>query len=375
MKKKVVHIAQSSVGGVPEYLYTLLNNIDTQKYDNILILSEEYKNQIEKFNKVSSKIYFVPMVREISFKNDVSAIMKVNKIIHNVKPDIVYLHSSKAGAIGRIAMLFNRKIKVIYNAHGWYFNAEISEKKRKVISLIEKILATKTNMIINISKDEYNSAIERKIAKPNKMCIIENGIDFRKFENIDKYRKTTREKYNIKDDEIVIGVVGRIEEQKDPITFIKAAKIVNEKVPNTKFMYIGAGSLENDVKLFAKENNLENNVIITGWTNNVERYIPALDIAVLPSKWEGFGLAIIEYMACKKPIIASKVGGIEDIINDEKKGFLITPQDYNTLSKYIIKYIEDKELVNKIIDFNYKYAIDKYNIKSEIEKTEKIFDM
>jgi len=373
LKKKIVHIAQSP-GGVAEYLYLLLANMNTQKYDNILILSEEYKPQINRFEKIASKIYFVPMTREISIKQDMNAIIKIHKIIKKLKPDIIYMHSSKAGGIGRIATLFNRKIKIIYNAHGWYFNAKISEKKRKMYALIERMLAIKTDIIINISKSEYESAIKNKIAKPSKMCIIENGIDLKKFSDTEKCRKEIREKYDIKDDEIVIGVVGRIAEQKDPMTFIKAAKIVHNKIPNTKFMYIGAGNLEEDVKNFAKENNLEKDVMITGWVNNSEKYIPALDIAVLPSKWEGFGLVILEYMACKKPIIASNLGGISDIMNCSENGFLIESEDYQELSDDIIQYIENENLIRKVTKYNEEYVKKNYSIEIEVQKIEKIFD-
>ena len=104
------------------------------------------------------------MIREINMKSDLKAIKEVRKIIKKEKPDIVYLHSSKAGAIGRIALMFSKKIKIFYNAHGWYFNAQISKKKKIVFRIIEKILAIKTDKIINISKSEYDSAIKYKIA-------------------------------------------------------------------------------------------------------------------------------------------------------------------------------------------------------------------
>ena len=100
-------------------------------------------------------------------------------------------------------------------------------------------------------------------------------------------------------------------------------------------MYVGSGELEEEVKQYAKQSDLLDKIIITGWVNDVEKYIPAFDIAVLPSKWEGFGLAIVEYMVCNKPIIASNVGGITDIIISEKNGLLFEVGDYEELSKKI----------------------------------------
>lgn len=166
---------------------------------------------------------------------------------------------------------------------------------------------------------------------------------------------------------------GRLSEQKDPITTIKAFKNVNEKYSNTKLIYVGSGELDNDVKEYAKENNILDKVIITGWVNDVEKYIPTFDIALLPSKWEGFGLVLIEYMACDKPIIASKIGGIQNIINDRENGLLFETEDYKQLCDSVVELIEDSTLKNNIINNN-KIRRQKYNVQNEVNKTKNIFD-
>ena len=370
-KKTIVHIAQSA-GGVAEYLYMFLKNFKGKEYENILIASQDYENQLDRFKPYTSNIYIVHMVREIEPKNDIKAILKVRKVLKQIKPDIVYLHSSKAGAIGRIALAFNFKTKILYNAHGWYFNAQISEKKKKIFAVIEKILAIKTDKIINISKSEYESALKYKIAPEKKMCIIENGIDFTKFENNDKYREETRKKYHIADNEIVIGVVGRLTEQKDPITMIKAFELVHKENKNTRLMYVGSGELEENVKQYAKEKNILDKVIITGWVDNVEKDIPAFDIAVLPSKWEGFGLVLIEYMACNKPIIATNVGGIRDIIHHLNNGILFQPNNIEELYKGILKFINDNILRERIVKNN-RLIKNKYDVKNVVKRHKELF--
>lgn len=371
-KKKIVHIAQSA-GGVAEYLYLFLSNFNDENYENVLIVSQDYEEQIEKFKKYTSKIHIVPMVRDIKLKNDIKSTFAIKKILKEEKPDIVYLHSSKAGAIGRLALFFSRKTKILYNAHGWYFNATIGSKKKKIFALIEKILALRTDRIINISKSEYNSAIEYKVAPEKKMCVIENGIDFAKFKDSEKYRDNTRNKYNIKEDELVIGVVGRLSEQKDPMTMIKAFEQVHKENKKAKLMYVGSGELEEDVLKYAKEHSILENVIITGWIKDVEKYIPAFDIAVLPSKWEGFGLVLIEYMACNKPIVGSNLGGIADIIKDNENGLLFEVENYKELAEKILYLINNMNEVTKIINNNKTYK-DKYNIKTLIEKHRKVFE-
>ena len=131
-KKTIVYIAQPTHGGAIEYLYMFLKNIDKSKYNNILILSEDYNGKIERFSSLVDSIYFLPMSREIKIKNVKSSVIKLRKILKKIKPDIIYMHSSMAGAVGRITNIFNFKVKLLYNAHGWYFNAKISKKKQKM---------------------------------------------------------------------------------------------------------------------------------------------------------------------------------------------------------------------------------------------------
>lgn len=371
-KKKIVYIAQSA-GGVAEYLYMFLKNIKNEYYENILIVSQDYKKQLERFKPYTTNIYIVPMIREVKLKEDIGAIIKIKKLLKQIKPDVTYLHSSKAGAIGRIALAFNFKTKILYNAHGWYFNAQISNKKKKMYALIEKILAIKTDKIINISKNEYESALKNKIASPKKMCIIENGIDFTKFVDCERRRIETRKKYNIKENDIVIGVVGRISEQKDPITSTKAFNSIHNKFSNTKMMFVGDGDLRQKITEYARQNNTENDIIITSWVENVETYIPAFDIAILPSKWEGFGLALIEYMACHKPIVASNIGGITNIIKNNENGFLIEPGNIDDLTNKIEELINNKKIQKKFIKNN-DNTMKKYDIKNVVKKHEELFD-
>lgn len=367
---KVVHILQSA-GGVAEYLKCFLKYIDTKKFENVIIASNDYINQKEVEDKCD-KIFYVNMIRDISVCKDIHAIIKIRRIIKQEKPDIVYLHSSKAGALGRLATYFNKKVKIIYNAHGWYFNAEIGKFKKKVFELIERILAYRTDRIIAISKSEYESAIEKRICNKEKIVLIENGIDIAKYANYDKYREITRKKYSIKENDIIIGIVGRLSEQKDPISSIKAAVELIKENSSIYFMFIGSGELEDKVLQIAKENGIDSNIIITGWVNNVSEYIAAFDIALLPSKWEGFGLAILEYMICKKPIITTNVGGISNILVKEN-AFWIEKEKPDDIVNQVKKIINEKQNISNMLNDNYNECRNKYSIKRVVLQTENVF--
>ena len=371
-KKRIMHIAQSA-GGVAEYIYTLLKCMNNEKYENILICSNEYKN-INKMTELNIEKYYVDMVRNIDIKKDFKAIRRIRQIVKKLKPDIIYLHSSKAGGLGRLA-ISKRKAKIIYNAHGWYFNAQISKKKRKIYTLIEKILAINTDKIINISKSEYESAINKKIANKNKMQIIDNAIDFEKFNNKEEDRIKIRAKYEISNDSVVIGIVGRLAEQKDPFTTLNVFKDLNQKYNNLYCMFIGDGELKEKVINYSIKEKINEKVIITNWTENVEKYLSAIDIAMLPSKWEGFGLAILEYIAAKKPIVASNVGGISNILENATFSKLIEIGDVKAYTNAIEEIINNYDEYRKKIEEEYESFKEKYSIQNFEKKHENLFDV
>lgn len=368
---KVVHIVQSA-GGVANYLKDFLKYINKSKYENIVIASKDYKEK-EDIIQRCNKIFFLDMVREIKIKKDMLAIKEIRQIIKKEQPDIVYLHSSKAGALGRIALLFDRKIKIVYNAHGWYFNADIG-KKKIIYQIIEKILAYRADKIIAISKSEYDSALEKNICKENKICLIENGIDIEAYKDYEKYKENMKKHYKLEEDSIVVGIVGRISEQKDPMTSIKAATQIIKQNRKIYFMFVGDGELKEKILQFAKEQKVDSNIIITGWVKEVKTYISMFDIALLPSKWEGFGLAILEYMICKKPIIATNIGGIANILNKHNSAFFIKKGNEKDIVEHIKYIINNPKKVEKIVEQNYEDCKNRFSIKTEVKKHEKLFE-
>lgn len=359
MKKKIIHICQASIGGTVEYLRLFIDNIDTNKYENILICPSDGNMKKKLENKVD-RLYIVEMCREINLYRDLKNILDIRKILKTENADIIYLHSSKAGALGRIANL-NLKGRIFYNPHGWSFTINCSKNKKKFYALLEKILYPFCEKIINISKDEYIQALKFGLSD-KKMCIIENGIDILKYRNNDKI--------NFKD-RYVVGFVGRLSEQKNPLLLIGIAEEIIEEIPNILFYIVGDGNLRRQLEEQISTKQLENYFYFRGWSEAVEEDIRNFDIALMISKWEGFGLVVCEYMAAKKIVIGIPVGGVKDIIIDGVTGFLVN--DYNV--KEICKKIKEikNQQMNQIKESAYLYVKNQYSIKKVIENHNNIF--
>lgn len=305
-KIRILHIAQAA-GGVDRYIRMLLKYLDKEKFENILVCSqdfreEDYKNLVDFFEQVK-------MDRAIG-SNDLKAIGEVRRLIKRYNPDIVYAHSSKAGAIARVADI-GLKNHCLYNPHGWAFNMRCSAKKKDL---------------------------------------------------------------NIPEDAFVVGMVGRISPQKAPDIFIKMAKHVKDKVSNAHFIIVGNGDQEAEIKKYAKDNDFLDSLHITGWVDNPMSYVELFDVACLLSRWEGFGLVLPEYMMARKPIVASRVDAIPNIICDGENGLLVEMDDVVGASTAVLKLYLNNNLKSKLIDEGLKTVYKKFDVQRMTRETEKLFE-
>ena len=350
---RVLHVAEAA-GGVERYLETLFK-YSKDKVENILVCSQNY--DYEKFKKLADRIIVLKMAHDIEPSSDIKVERTLRRIIKQLKPDIVYAHSSKAGAFARIADLGLNNM-VIYNPHGWAFNMQQSAKKKEMYKLVEKISAHFCDKIVCISDAEKESALREKICKPSKLQVIYNGIDL---EEIKKTVPMSRAQLGIPEDAFVVGMVGRLSKQKAPDTFVKAAKLIKEKIPNAFFLMVGDGELRDQVESLINQYDLGSSFLITGWVDNPTAYMKIMDVGMLLSRWEGFGLVLPEYMACGVPIVATNVDAIPNIIKDSVNGMLVNEDDYYEAANKVIfvhKHVEVKQhlinAANECIMNNYR---------------------
>ena len=366
-KIRILHVAQAA-GGVDRYLQTLLRYIDHEKFENIVVLSSDYNEKNYRDNVLAYEE--LAMQREIN-REDLTATIELRKIIKKYRPDIVYAHSSKAGAITRIADI-GLKNKCIYNPHGWAFNMRCTGKKRKVYATIEKLAAHFCQKIICISTYEKESALAKGICKEKKIQVIFNGIDIEEYER-HSYISYTRDSLGIPEGAFVVGMVGRLSPQKAPDVFIRVAKKIKESIPNAFFILVGSGEQESEIINYAKENDLLQHLLITGWVDNPMSYVELFDVAMLLSRWEGFGLVLPEYMIAKKPIVASRVDAIPDIIADHKNGILVKPDDIESPYHAVMELQRNATLRNRLIENAYSDVHARFDVKRVAKEHEDLF--
>lgn len=367
-KIKLLHIAQSA-GGVDRYLRMLLKYLDRSKVENMVVLSQDFRK--EDYEGLADDYVTVEMQRAIGIQ-DLRAISEIRVQIKKYSPDIVYAHSSKAGAIARVANMGLRG-KCIYNPHGWAFNMRCSDKKRMMYTAIEKLAAPFCDKIICISDAEKQSALEKKICKEDKLQVIFNGVDIEAYEN-GEHGKVKRADLNIPEDAFVVGMVGRISPQKAPDVFVMMAKLIKDKVPDAHFIIVGNGNQEAEVRKYAEDNGFVDSLHITGWVDDPMSYVELFDVACLLSRWEGFGLALPEYMMAGKPIVASRVDAIPNLIKNGENGLLVEVDDAGGASEAVLRIYQESELRDKLVSHGYEDVHKRFNARRVAEEHEALFE-
>lgn len=370
-KIKILHIALSYGGGVEIYIRSLIKYINKDKYENVLICMPQFK--MYKLPECISEIYTMDVKREISPFEDLAAIIKTRKIIKAEKPDVIYCHSSMGGAVGRLAALGTKAV-VMYNPHGWAFDIKLSFIKKNFYLFLEKMFAVITDRIICISNHEKNIALKNKITENRKLNVIMNGIDIDGINFDDNSQKNLLNSLGISDNACVIGCVARIDEQKGYDTFVKVAAEIKKTVKNVVFLWVGEGSKRKEFVELIDQYGLKNDVFITGWVDNVHKYIELFDVGVLFSKWEGFGLSVVELMVHGMPIVVSNVGGIPELIHNNKNGILVESENCEEISKVVINIINDVNTAKTYGENARKDAYEKFNVKRMVKETENIID-
>lgn len=368
-KIKIMHIVQSP-GGVARYLSMYLKYSDKNRFEDILICSLDYK--MEKMESLVEHIEYLSMGRQISIINDAKGIWAIRKFIKKYMPDVIYAHSSKAGALGRLADVGFKNI-VLYNPHGWAFNMnDISAIKKKVYALIEKVLSYKTDMIIAISAWEKESAAKYKICCSDKIHIIPSGVDVCLYDEKQGRYDLNRSKLNIPVDAYVIGMVGRISYGKGPDLFVKAAALIKNKIPNAFFVIVGEGEERSSIENLLSEMGLKEDFLITGWVSNPMEYIQLFDQAMLLTRWEGFGLVLTEYMLAEKPIITTRVGAVPDLMQHGKNGVMIDVGDIEGIVEASYKLYTDNEYRQTLVSNGRLTVRNRYDVRCTVKEHERL---
>ncbi len=347
----------------------LCSKLNRQKFETIMVygkggrLVKEFENigvKIEKFVTISKfdlyeALYLYHMI-------------KVNKI------DIVQTHGLRFDFFGGIAaMLAN--VPHIITRHVAISQHLISNFRKKLYVFFDNIAIKFATKVVTVSKTVGNDLIVNQGIVRSKIVTILNGVDLERFCKDNSTRSAMREELGADDKKQIVGMIAQLSYWKGIPYFLKAIPAILRKCPNTRFLIVGDGPERENLEIMAKREGISSYVIFAGFRsrNDIPEIISAIDISVLSSLREGLPLALLESMAMSKPVVATDVGGVSEIVQDEKTGFLIPPRDSDALSDAIIKLLKDKEKANKFGRAGRKYVEQSFSLELMIKKYENLY--
>lgn len=378
-------IARLNVGGPAKHVVWLTSGLEDAGYRSLLVAGTvpEGEEDMSYFADQAGvrPLYIPEMSREISLKDAVTT-WKLFRLLLRERPDIVHTHTAKAGTVGRVAGFLYRWLtpgvfigrpracKFVHTYHGHVFHSYYGRARTGVFLAIERLLARLVTDRIVVVSEQQKAEINQTfgVGTAAQIRVIRLGLDLNLFAHYANRRALFRKQLGIDDETVLVGIVGRLTEIKNHEMFLESAARVD--LENVRFVVIGDGALRASLEQQSRALGIERKVIFAGGRKDPENFYPALDIVALTSRNEGTPLTLIEAMANARPVIATSVGGVVDLLGNVieenlykvcERGISVRPYDVDAFAAGLGALIKDKNLQSELgrrgfefVDRNYR---------------------
>ena len=387
---RIIRVFNRLIVGGPVLNVAYLTKYLSPEFETLLVVGEKdaHEKSAEPMVKELGINYItVPqMGRSINPASDFIAYKEIKKIISDYKPDIVHTHAAKPGALGRLAAAALDVPVIVHTYHGHVFHSYFNSLKTAFFINTERYLGRKSDAIIAISEQQKKElAQDFKIAPEEKFRIVPLGFNLDKFrEDQPTKRQKFRAEFGLADDEIAIGIIGRLVPVKNHYLFLKGiTHVLRHTTKKVKAFIVGDGETRSDLENVAREVGIpfttENDahhphpLVFTSWRSDVDVINAGLDIITLTSFNEGTPVSLIEAQAANKPIVSTRVGGIQDIVIECQTALLADVQDAAAFSEHLLHVVEDEALRQKLGANSSQQVMQRFSYQRLIKDTAALY--
>lgn len=355
-------IGQLSRHGAERQLYELLSGINREKFSPILITLSQGGYWANEIRKLSIDVVELRREKHLEFNR----LFKLIKLLKAIKPDIVHTSAYSANNYGRIAAIFTRVPVIISSERN---SVDVGTYKTRNQIFIDKLLSAFTQGIICNSYNASEALVKKYSFNKRKVFTVHNGIKF--VDIFNKINVNNQRKVSNK----VVGTVARLYPQKNYKLFFDVAKIILDEYgeKNINFKIVGDGPLKDELIEYSEKIGIQNNVIFEGESDDIPNKLKGFDIFLMTSLYEGLSNAIMEAMLAGLPIVATDVGGNNEMIIDGETGFLCSLNDTNVLAKRVIGLINDEDKAKRMGENGKKRILNEFSIEKMMRETEDIY--
>ena len=345
-------ITRLDIGGSSDVAIAIAERFKNDDYECILMYGQtsDPDGSISKYieNKKITGVNIKSLVRELNPVKDVVVFFKIYRYIKANKFDIVHTHSSKAGILGRWAAYFAGVKHIIHMPHGHVFYGYYGRFVSRMFVAAEKITALITDKIVAITPKGIKDHLDYKIAPEQKFVAVYPGVNVRNYINLNASAAEKKKELGIEEGSYIVGTVTRLEKVKNNAMLIKAFAIAAEKNPKAVLIVAGDGSEKEMLLKLAGELGVKERIKFLGFRKDIPELMNIFDVFALASLNEGFGKVFIQAGALVKPVVATRVGGVESVVLDGRTGLLVEPGDYKAFGGRILEVMESRDLADTL---------------------------
>jgi glycosyltransferase involved in cell wall biosynthesis len=371
MKKLLFLITQSEWGGAQKYVFDLATHL-RDEYDVSVACGGKSGELIQRLNREGMRIILIRSIRRrVNPFWDMLAWNEIFGILQREKPDIIHTNSTKAGILGNTAAFVAGIKRIIFTAHGFVFNEPMNKIKKMFFLFLEWFAGLAVDTVIAVSEYDKQSALKWSVYPQEKIAVIHNGI-----ENsiVTKITYDLRKEFNIPQEAIIIGAISNFYRTKGFEYFIQSVDILKKDFPHVYFVIIGDGMFRKSIEQDIQEYGLQKQVILMGFRKDASALLSQMDVFVLSSVKEGLPFSLLEAGMLGKPVIATRVGGVPEIIGHGVNGILIPPADVFALAFAIKESIQDREKFKQYGEKLRERIIRDFTFERMVTETIKIYE-
>lgn len=354
----------AKLGGTQQEILKFLRSASHEKYRFFVCVLLEH----DMLNEEIAKLQIEQTSLNMRGYWDLGAWWRLYRFAKEKQIDLMRTYGLKAHIIGRIVGQFLRipvNISSIHSTDPW---------RKWYHVLLERLTSRLTDLYISNSEAGRIATHQREHIPFSKIVTIPNGIHVEDYRVEDAHVEIMRRHWGLTPDDRVLGIVANLRMMKGHTTIVDAFPLIQKNFPRTKCLCIGIDHLHGDIQHYVRVKQLEQAILFPGFQKDIPIFLALLEIFLLPSLWEGLPTALMEAMAMKKPVVASAVGGIPELVEHGKTGLLIPPNDPRALAEAVVYLLRDPERAQRMGQAGYEKIQREFSLHTMVAKTEAIYD-
>ncbi len=332
------------------FIVPLAQHLRKQGHHVVLACSDDPgeagQSFVETLRRMGFEVLVIPMKRTIAPWSDLRATVALYRRLRRRRFDVVHTQTAKAGVIGRIAAFLARVPVIVYTAHAFPFHEYLGPWRTRLYTLLERLASLLCHAIAVDSECVRSRGLAFRIAPPEKIRVIPMGIDTERFDpgRYRAERAAVRAELGLRPDATVIGAVARFVPDKGLDVLLQAVSLLAKRFPDLQCLLVGDGPLRDDLRALSCTLDLEGRIRFAGYRTDIPRVLSVLDLYILPTRREGFGVAFAEAMSMEVPVIASRIAPLDEIVEDGQTGMLAAVGDAEAFARAASPLLAEPDL-------------------------------